>query len=602
MCLFSIEPWPLVDKYFGVGVRSHLEMPVDPYETLYYLQQGFYYIDPANSPNSSAIINLQNAESKITQLVRRVQQQERWVYQPVGSHSPEYISFTQKTATLSRSLLGHRQILAEQVNACSILYTRLHEDILVLIFDYATTETHAGDPFPIQRVLSGSLRLASVTRMWRNIALRTSFLWSSIRIASWDQDDRVGYGLFLGRSKGGYLHLHIDISSGWGPEFDDLIVFLAGVAHRVRSLVVRVGYNPPLDFHQLFAIPYSNVKVVNINSDIPVPILSMPSASHLRIRAGVFQRDTRSYSSITFLEVDDVSAYDLWTLLHALTSLRTLKATMEKSGVLQINSDSGSFTIDGDGVDPFIHAALQVLHLDCGDILFAFSFPSLKRLCIWGSHSSLADFLERSGCQLTSFGLSHPEDLVFLDQLPTVNDLCVKAYSLRQFGDFFRHLKERMDRPAPPHVRSITIDVDERLQWTRFMDAPSYLFSPFLFYYDEHGKKLDCITIQTQTPTDFYYLWEKLSESVPVWSNVYINGQPMYNFRRSTSTTTCFSPDAVGRDCLDLRDRIMSVRLHTRKVVSATFDVLHPASILRSVKVWYRQRPDWGSEGLGPSW
>ncbi len=75
--------------------------------------------------------------------------------------------------------------------------------------------------------------------------------------------------------------------------------------------------------------------------------------------------------------------------------------------------------------------------------------------------------------------MAYPKDLEILNHLADLEELCVDAYSLKQFGDLFSHLKDYFDSAVAINIRSITVNVDESPPRSCFVDGPPYFLRHF---------------------------------------------------------------------------------------------------------------------------
>ncbi len=112
---------------------------------------------------------------------------------------PMSVDFWTDTLAMARPGLQRRQQVAQKFNQESKLYSYLNEDILRIIFDYATCCIQDSYHFPGKRNIRDSLQIASVTRMLRSLAVDTAFLWSSLTFSP--QSDCDIFRSFLERSQ-----------------------------------------------------------------------------------------------------------------------------------------------------------------------------------------------------------------------------------------------------------------------------------------------------------------------------------------------------------------------------------------------------------------
>lgn len=494
-------------------------MSEDAYENLCLMKWIVpYYLD--NPASLSLAQELESAENDIDDLVRKVQKQESQARRS-DTAIANYLEFKQDAAAHSRLLIDRRRKIAEEFNAKSSAYAYLHDDILTIIFDYATTGVQSSDTFPRQRKLSSTLRIAAVTRQWRNTALNSWFLWSSLPISYWNNDV---FQTFLARSKAGPLDIRIEISYDWVYNQAAYNHTLRSIAHRVQFLCIQ-GDRLPVQYKNWLDLSFPIATTLSINSDQPQPLFDSPATTHLRGNAGTLQ--AFSAHKITCLDLTHVSITTLQFIFQTFLRLKTLKADMKSGEHIRV-ADDGKLRSSSAILTRRTHTALETLDINGGSVLHMLTLPNLKSLCLWSDHDALPPFLTRSRCTLARFGVDQHSDLGAMLANHTITEMVIRAYSLDQCGRVFDRLNPLLTNTS--HLRCITMFVDNFAQGTPFESTEPYLFAPFLFFYHAHGSRFDWISIETPLPGEFLRLWSGLSNVFP--RNIFVNDHPMDHFYR----------------------------------------------------------------------
>lgn len=468
-------------------------------------------------PDPSLELDLRRAEEELTKLVKKANDTYTYVYGE-ARFTVECDNFQYSIVALATPLLERRQVLAEGVNAASVIYGCLDEDVLHIIFDYAAEPSQDGYTFSGRRDLRNILPLASVTRKWRGIALASAYLWSSLTISH--RSDCDVFRSFLERSKGGYLHIDLDMCSGWNCNMDQLVAQLRKIAHRVRTLhITAARFVSSPDYGTLFDFPFPVATAISIDSN-EFPSLLVPALSHLRAGGQTIQSFSSNFGSVTFMELSDVSVGDVLSILPLALQLKALKVTASFGDLIDARYMS----------NPFVHAGIDALDTNHGSLIDCLTLPNLKSLVLLGDRGTLREFLQRSGCGLTRFGIKCYSDDLDIDivvDTPTVTELYLEVGALAHCGAVFHQLNERLDPKG--RVRSITLHVDDHNESVWFESAHPYLFAPFLTYYSANSNKIDRISIKTPRPHEFLRMWSGLYRSMP--AVISLNDYPLAYFR-----------------------------------------------------------------------
>ena len=206
-------------------------------------------------------LDLRLAEEKLNHLVQSASAEYSTNFIDTR-FSADCYNFKCQTVSVARPLLECRQRAAERFNERSVLYRLAYRDIMEIIFDYATLKIQDGYEFPEQRDLRNTLSLASVTRSFRDLALASSFLWSSIVLSEDSINDT--FDTFIERTKEGHLHLCLDFTQWYFVDVQLLASKLRSVAHRVRTLHFNMFHsNLPQDYTEFLEIPFPIATVLS---------------------------------------------------------------------------------------------------------------------------------------------------------------------------------------------------------------------------------------------------------------------------------------------------------------------------------------------------
>ncbi|KJA13499.1 hypothetical protein HYPSUDRAFT_59872 [Hypholoma sublateritium FD-334 SS-4] len=438
-------------------------------------------------------LDLRRVEDKLAQLVKYANEARENV-STEGSFAVDFWDFKARTMALARPLLEHRQRIAEKLNTTSTIYRRLDEDIMRLIFDYATDTVQDGYSFPEQRDLLDTLPLASVARKWRNIALESAFLWSSLAISH--RSNCEVFRSFLRRSKDVHLHIRLDLERGflWQNDVDQLVAQLRSVAHRVRTLRIQATHiHTPPYYARFLHFSFPNATAISIHSH-DFPPLAIPGLCHIRTYGQTIRSFSSNYGSVTFMQLSNISINDVLSILPFAVKLKTLK----------LDATFGALAYKKYVSNPLVHTGIHALETNNDSLMECLNLPNLKSLVLLGSRGALPNFLARSGCTLVRFGMKcYSDDLditIVIDTL-TITDIYLEVGALAHCGAVFHQLNERLDPKG--RVRTITLKVDDNNELILFEDAHPYLFSPVLTYCSENSENINWMSFQTPRPHEF---------------------------------------------------------------------------------------------------
>ncbi|KAJ7770510.1 hypothetical protein B0H16DRAFT_1515718 [Mycena metata] len=290
--------------------------------------------------------------------------------------------------------------------------------------------------------------LSQVCHLWREIALSSWDLWSSVDLlfirppGSPREFPNTGALPLLEtwflRAKDSPLS--VTIRSGDAKLDPRILSLISSVAGRIRSLELHVEVEedalPLCRTHTTF--PYLRrfaARCRGFEDDGVFDNLNTPFLQDLSLNR---------YPSLTSIELGHIYERDLVNLSHQFPQLLHLTAK------LTVPSESQSENI--------ILPHLQSLNLSFGD-LNTFTLPSLRRLDInstfpfLGSSLTVLAFVKRSACVLEHIGL-HFGDLVdCLEAIPSVVSLSVVVDGeISQFGEFIS------SEPTPlPRLRTLVV-------------------------------------------------------------------------------------------------------------------------------------------------
>ncbi|KAJ7039806.1 hypothetical protein C8F04DRAFT_279755 [Mycena alexandri] len=319
------------------------------------------------------------------------------------------------------------------------------------------------------------LSLSQICRDWREIALSSCELWSSLDLlfTAGSPNDGALPLLETWFSRAKDYPLSVTIRSE-DEELDPKIISLiSSVAGQIQSLELQ-GRREDLP---LFAAQHATFPRLRhlavIHPDFASDILERidtPSLHKLAIPGtpGSLNR----YPSLTSIELGDIDERDLVDLSHQCPELLHLTASITGERVFDDDDDDDDDTDNSRSSHLFmpIHSEiitlprLQSLNLLRGD-LDLFTLPSLRRLDINpdyyvanGSDRLLA-FMVRSACDLDHIGFDFDDLVKCFAVIPSVASLNVRL----RLDEMIPEFQELMTAdPTPlPHLRSLAISAKQ---------------------------------------------------------------------------------------------------------------------------------------------
>ncbi|KAJ7039809.1 hypothetical protein C8F04DRAFT_279802 [Mycena alexandri] len=314
------------------------------------------------------------------------------------------------------------------------------------------------------------LSLSQICRDWREIALSSCELWSSLDLlfTAGSPNDGALPLLETWFSRAKDYPLSVTIRSE-DEELDPKIISLiSSVAGRIQSLELQ-GRREDL---QLFATPHATftrlrrLAVIYPDSsfayhpDFASDILeNIDAPSLLELTIPSAPRSFNRYPSLTSIKLRSIDERGLVDLSHQFPQLLHLTASV--TGEWNSDDDSDSDNSSSDRLSLPTHIILprlQSLHLLRGEFDL-FTLPSLRRLenpeyYVANESDRLLAFVERSACDLDHIGLDFDDLVKCLEVIPSVASLNVLLHpeEMPQF-------KELMTTaPTPlPHLRILGI-------------------------------------------------------------------------------------------------------------------------------------------------
>ena len=275
--------------------------------------------------------------------------------------------------------------------------------------------------------------LGSVCRRWRQVALSTPAIWTSLRVrldAGQLQTDWSYVQEWLNRSGQRPLYICITTSSrNSSPNWTSLIALINGCSRRWYEITLHLP-SPALSLfggpqQQAPMLRYVDVRCTNQNIQQPLCLVAARPQIAI-VSVCPFDMVSIAWSSLTYVEVFGLPLNRCLVLLQNAPLLRV----------------SIFFDVrDPDGPLPphFIHTALQTIKFctyhgtDTGDMFFeTLTLPRLEKLCFFAQQpgrlpdGSLRHLVERSACVLKELQFHGIESMVegtFLQFLETTPEL-----------------------------------------------------------------------------------------------------------------------------------------------------------------------------------
>ena len=534
-------------------------------------------------------------DEEIASFVVRLRQQDRWVYSLADWSMQE--RFRRRALLISRPLLERRRMACELFNQGSDqLCSAFPPEILGRIFEFVVGETNMDNPLPVK--LSGTLRLASVTRMWRSIVVGNPQLWTSFYIPVSNQEDAgdslAALDVFFQRSGTVHIHIQFDIQDAWPDHLVALVDIVKKKAPCIRTLCLKFSlYIPEVsDYISLFNVSFPAATTVSIiSSNIGDYSLHTPSVNHLQIHWNGISLFRRYLRHLTYLDIKGLSLYQLWTILQATPLLETLKVETISGDELVISHDTQIVVgsgLDASVVNPLVHTALQVLEIHDSDILHMVTLPNLTSLHAFCSHDAIVPFLERSQCHLFRLGLDSSWAFDALLCLPHIQELLIVSYSVDHCISLLLDLAERTEVAAG--ITSVFLLVNTNVQ------------------FNLHGSlQLETIIRSCGQPrylnisaSDPFHFSDLLHVEVPENCSILVNGESIYHYRsnsaQSPSNLGCWVQYEDGHERLDYLDRAMIIYFQIRSLFSS---VCTAVGNIRPGRQGAWERSGWGQDYSG---
>ncbi|KAJ7200827.1 hypothetical protein GGX14DRAFT_659559 [Mycena pura] len=287
------------------------------------------------------------------------------------------------------------------------------------------------------------LLLAQICRLWRDIALETCELWSSVNLTSKpDQADITQSLLESWLSRGKEHQLSLTLRG----DFQFLgSAFIPTIAHRLWRLELSVEWTSHMKLAKNH-ISFPNLRqfallgIFSENHPIPgfynAPLLcelhNLPGSLNIRktesaIVTSGFPDETRPLSTVDNTDIRNITSATLLSILQQFPQLLHVVAQLD-------DTSSGPATI-APSLQSFI------LYGYCSNILEFLTLPALRRLDIDErdtDHRSCLEFFKRSACPLDHLAMYLRDDgdalAACLDAVPTVTSLRIIADDTSSFA------------------------------------------------------------------------------------------------------------------------------------------------------------------------
>ncbi|KAF8956696.1 hypothetical protein BDZ97DRAFT_2079667 [Flammula alnicola] len=277
---------------------------------------------------------------------------------------------------------------------------------------------------------SPSLLLASVCKIWREIALATPRLWASANIFLYNSDLRGSQAELVKQwlDRSGQLPLSINLTTGFPgyhrvqeKSFLPLFYIVRQYSHRWHSLTLYyVRYNhyiigdlmqaPMLETIRLFPEYYS------IGATFHLP--ETPSLRHFEINNNILVSDVVvQWDTLTFFECDFIYIYEVLLILCSAKRL----VTGRFHGV-----DDNSLEDGHESAARVTHTSLKHLHISCLNGIFnphlsklinLLDLPSVESFVF---DTSLSPYFPRMNLSRSSLALEVLSYLWIFEFLPTI--------------------------------------------------------------------------------------------------------------------------------------------------------------------------------------
>ncbi|KAF8956474.1 hypothetical protein BDZ97DRAFT_1851695 [Flammula alnicola] len=435
-----------------------------------------------------------------------------------------------ETRPADSEIQGERQILKPRTNLHHDLLTQLlPPEISSEIFLHCIPEELVDKDLEHETstAISAPLILSSVCQKWREIALTTPQLWTSVPLRLTPRSHRSLIQLareWIGRS--GQLplllNLYLDPDDYGSPIIIRRLIKLinrhstrwAHLKYRGSSTWLSMFTGDSRGAPQLKTLklhPYGPTYSDWFRLAGPKPTPRKIEISRLPLESVVIE-----WSAITDMQASNLSIDECLELLQSTPQMIHCK-------LFSVSAGNGDHLISENRI---IHPLLQTLHLQtdrvtADHLLNKVALPSLVEFgCNYGYTppiEGITSCITRSSCSLKTFYLSgktiRKGDLIRLCQLmPALRSLNLRLNQIDQLEDFFQHFAKTSHMSQSDHTQNekcflpllTRISFSQRVQLATF---PRSLIPKLCGSMDEiqnpHRRPLSCLSLELMYDTDY---------------------------------------------------------------------------------------------------
>ncbi|KAJ7665378.1 hypothetical protein DFH06DRAFT_312104 [Mycena polygramma] len=370
--------------------------------------------------------------------------------------TPSYDSRNMSTNIRSRLMAIEDPLLVERTHLLNSLNSIVHP-ILTLppeITSEIFVHYVGGD------IRRGASLVASVCRVWRNIALTTPALWSEFHGPMSAVQPRGNLARLLQcqlqRAGSRPLILHISL----GEDHEDVLSSIAPYSSQWMSLDLTGAFNPIVFPVGAIRTPLLSLKTLKIQvhrwpRDGPTCVTAFADAPQLRnveLARMSLSQILLPWVQITRLMLWYQSLPEIFEILQQTPVLEDLTVAVHERQVVQLS--------------PLILLRVRRVKLSSAHMLILFTFPALESLEVThlraAERTSIQSFLQRSECtiRVLSLGWTSMQDTCdCLSHLPSLTDVTIQYpdWLTAESAQFFHWLSQSENRTILPALEMLYI-------------------------------------------------------------------------------------------------------------------------------------------------